>query len=102
MNKNVSIYDKRFNYGQVKAICEVFKYREQLEEVWYEPVDYENIIELALKYYDEWKQLADLYNGKRTKAVYNEIGNEVSFINEEEYTYEQSYVDRRIQEDYLM
>lgn len=84
--KNTTIYEKRFSYGQVKAICEVFKYREELAKIWDGCADYEDIIEIALKYYNEWKQLADLYNGKRTKAVYNEIGNELSFINDE-YAY---------------
>lgn len=99
---NTSIYEKEFNYGQVKAICEVFKYREELEKTFSDPLDYEDIMAMGLKYYEEWEQLADLKNSDRTEPVYNDIGNELSFINEEEFAYEQSYVDRRVREDYLM
>lgn len=88
-----TIYEKKYNYGQVKAICEVFKYNDILQ------LDYEDIINIALGYYDEWKQLAKNYG--KGKPVYNKIGNEVEFINEEEYAYEQAYFDRRVSEDYL-
>lgn len=97
-----SIYEKTFNYGQVKAICEVFKYKEELENTFSYELDYEDIIAIGLKYYEEWERLADLRNGKRTEPVYNDIGNEINFVSEEEYAYEQAYVDRRVREDYLM
>lgn len=100
--ENVSIYDKQYNYGQVKAICEVFKYREELAKSWGGYADYEDIIELAIDYYSEWEQLANLHNNKKNISAYNKIGNKIEFISEEEFAYEQSYIDRRIKEDYIL
>lgn len=99
---NVSIYDKQYNYGQVKAICKVFKYREELAKIWGGCADYEDIIDLALDYYSEWELLANLRNNKNTTSAYNKIGNKIEFISEEEFAYEQSYIDRRIKEDYIL
>lgn len=100
--ENVSIYEKQFNYGQVKAICEVFKYREELSKLWNEPCDYEDIIRLALRYYEEWDKLATAKNKNITTPIENKEGTLIDFISEEEFAYEQVYIDRRIREEYLM
>ena len=100
MKNETSIYNKKYNYGQVKAICEVFKYRKDLQMKTNDEWTYEEIIEQAMQYYEEWRKLADLHNGKRKKPVYNAIGNEMELY-DDEFAYEQDYFDRRIKEDYL-
>ena len=84
-----TIYEKNYNYSQVKAICELVKYS---NVIYFD--NYEDIINIALGYYDEWKRLAK--NKKTGKITRNKIGNEIKFINEEEYAYEQAYYNRRI------
>lgn len=96
-----TIYEKKYNYSQVKAICELFKYRNELQELW-GVCDYEDIIKLALEYYEEWTKIVDYKKGKRKTPIVNKIGNEINFISEEEFAYEQAYFDRRIKEDYLL
>lgn len=91
-----TIYDKKYTYSQVKAICELFKYNNILN--W----DYEDIIQVALRYDREWQELAKDKEKGNNKVVYNEIGNPIEFLDEEEYAYEQAYYDRRIKEDYLL
>lgn len=102
MNDNSEIYEKQYSYSEIKAICEVFKYREEIARVCCNDfLDYEDIIQIALQYYAEWEQLANLLNGTRNEPVLNEVGNEIEFISEEEFEYEQVYIERRIKEDYL-
>lgn len=91
---STSFYEKKYTYSQVKAICEIVKYGFD----W----DYETIIRIALNYAKEWQKLAKIKEDGSNKVVYNEIGNPIEFLSEEEYSYEQAYYDRRIREDYLM
>lgn len=100
--ENLSIYEREYNYTQVKAICEMFKYRDVIANVWGYNCDYEDIIEIALEYYEEWKQLADKKNYNKTEPIYNKIGNEIEFADFEEFAYEQNYFDRRVREDYIL
>lgn len=90
-----SYYDKRYNYEQVKAICEVFKHNKEL--CW----DYEDVISVGLQYYDEWVKLARNKEKGNGKGVKNKYGNVVQFLDNSEYAYSQDYVARRVVEDYL-
>lgn len=69
------VYDRKYSYEELKAICETFGYLQNTA------FDYEDIILIAMNYYKEWlEKYADLD------------------LNEK--AYEQSYFARRVREDY--